>query len=193
LPDLSFRDAYEPNIFASPAELRQWFEKNHDREKELLVGFYKVGSPKPSITWSEAVDQALCFGWIDGIRRSIDGESYQNRFTPRKPKSNRSGVNIRKVEALIAQGLMHPAGLASYALRQEARSRVYSYQMEPHQLAAEFEARFKANPGAWDFFQSQAPYYRRLCINRVMSAKQEKTRISRLESLIQKSAAGRKD
>jgi uncharacterized protein YdeI (YjbR/CyaY-like superfamily) len=181
-----------PIFFATPADLRQWFENNHDREKELLVGFYKVNSGKAGITWPESVDQALCFGWIDGIRKTIDQESYCNRFTPRKPGSNWSAVNINKVAALQQQGLMHPAGLASFDKRTEDRSRVYAYEKTPAPLAQEYEKRFRENQKAWAFFQSQAPYYHRVALNWVMTAKQEKTRLSRLDTLIASSEAGRK-
>jgi uncharacterized protein YdeI (YjbR/CyaY-like superfamily) len=181
-----------PIYFATPAELRQWFEQHHEQEKELLVGFYKVGSGKPSITWSESVDQALCFGWIDGVRRNIGQDSYCIRFTPRKSKSNWSAVNIKKVEALQQQGLLHPAGQACFEKREEARSRVYAYEKAPVLLAEAYERRFRENPQAWDFFQSQGAYYRRVATNWVMTAKQEKTRLSRLETLIQSSEAGRK-
>jgi uncharacterized protein YdeI (YjbR/CyaY-like superfamily) len=172
--------------------LRQWFEQNHDQEKELLVGFYKVGSRRPSITWSESVDQALCFGWIDGVRKSLDPDSYCIRFTPRKPKSIWSAVNIEKVAVLQQQGLMHPAGLASFDKREEDRSRVYAYETAPVQLAEAYEKQFRQNPTAWAFFQSQGAYYRQVAMNWVMTAKQEKTRLSRLETLIRSSEAGHK-
>jgi uncharacterized protein YdeI (YjbR/CyaY-like superfamily) len=181
-----------PTFFATPADLRHWFEKNHDREKELLVGFYKVGSDKPSITWPESVDQALCFGWIDGIRKTLDQESYCIRFTPRKPKSIWSAVNINKVAALQQQGLMQPAGLACFEKRTEDRSAIYAYEKAPVQLAAGYEQQFRENARAWDFFQQQAPSYRQVAMNWVMTAKQEKTRLSRLQTLIAGSAAGRK-
>jgi uncharacterized protein YdeI (YjbR/CyaY-like superfamily) len=179
-------------FFATPADLRQWFENNHDREKELLVGFYKVGSGKPSITWPDSVDQALCFGWIDGVRKTLDQESYCIRFTPRRPKSIWSAVNIKKVAALQQQGLMHAAGLASFEKRSKDRSAIYAYEKAPVQLAADYDRLFRANAPAWDFFQKQAPGYRQVTLNWVMTAKQEKTRLSRLQTLIAGSAAGRK-
>jgi uncharacterized protein YdeI (YjbR/CyaY-like superfamily) len=150
----------------------------------LLVGFYKTGSGKRSITWPQSVDQALCFGWIDGVRRSVDAESYSIRFTPRKPKSIWSAVNINKVEELTAKGLMQPAGLAAYAKREESRSRVYSFENEEQVLKPEYEEQFKANAKAWAFFQAQAPWYKKVSLHRVMTVKQEKTRLSRLEGLI---------
>src|SRR6188768_796879 len=115
-------------FFSKQSDFRKWLEKNHKKETELTVGFYRVGLGKPSITWSEAVDEALCFGWIDGIRKKIDDESYSNRFTPRREKSNWSAININKVEDLKKKGLMHPAGLASYEKRESQRSAVYSYE-----------------------------------------------------------------
>ena len=182
----------EPILFETAASLRKWFIKNHLKEKELIVGFYKVGSGKASVTWSEAVDQALCFGWIDGIRRSIDEESYSNRFTPRKPASNWSAINIRKVEELKKKGLMSEEGLAAFDKRTESRSAIYSYEKEPEKLEREFKKRFKANKKAWAFFQSTAPSYQKACINWVVGARQEATRLSHLEELIRDSEAGQK-
>ncbi len=135
----------KPIFFSTPEEFRKWLEKNHQKEKELLVGFYKVGSKKPSITWPESVDQALCFGWIDGVRRSIDEESYSIRFTPRKPTSIWSAINIKKVEELTKAGLMKPEGLKAFELRKEEKSRVYSHEKETATLDPEFERTFKSN------------------------------------------------
>jgi uncharacterized protein YdeI (YjbR/CyaY-like superfamily) len=174
----------KPIFFPTPADFRRWLEENHERETELLVGFYKVGSGKPSMTWSEAVDQALCFGWIDGVRRAIDAESYSNRFTPRRAKSNWSAVNIKKVEELTAQGLMQPAGLAAYEKREESRSKIYVYENAPKQFSDEFEKRFRANLKAWNFFEKQANWYKKQMVSWVMTAKQETTRERRLEKLI---------
>jgi uncharacterized protein YdeI (YjbR/CyaY-like superfamily) len=179
-------------FFAAQSDFRKWLEKNHDKEIELLVGFYKVGSGKPSMTWSQSVDEALCFGWIDGVRKSIDEESYSIRFTPRKPKSIWSAVNIRKVEELRKQGLMQPAGLAAYDKRDENKSAIYAYEKATVKLDAEFEEKFKANVKAWTFFQSQAPYYLKTAIYWVMNAKQETTKINRLEKLIAASEAQQK-
>ncbi|WP_294252260.1 YdeI family protein [uncultured Chryseobacterium sp.] len=182
----------KPTFFSTPQEFRQWLEKNHQTEKELLVGFYKVGTGKPSMTWSESVDQALCFGWIDGVRRSIDEESYSIRFTPRKPTSIWSAVNIRKMEELTTTGLMTEAGLKAFALRKEERSAIYSHEKEPAVLDPAFEKQFKANKKAWEFFITQAPSYQKVVLHWIMGAKQEKTRISRLEKTIRESEMGKR-
>ena len=174
-------------FFENQNDFRQWLEENHQTETELLVGYYKVGSGKASMTWPESVDQALCFGWIDGIRRSIDAESYSNRFTPRKSNSNWSAVNIKKVEELTRAGLMAPAGLLAFSRRKPEKSEIYSYENEPAVLSPEFEARFKANPAAWNFFNTQPPSYRKPRISWIMAAKQEQTRVSRLDKLIKAS------
>jgi uncharacterized protein YdeI (YjbR/CyaY-like superfamily) len=180
-------------FFATPDEFRAWLEANHQTENELLVGFYKKGSGKPSMTWPESVDQALCFGWIDGIRRSLSEESYSIRFTPRKQGSTWSAVNIKRAGELIELGLMQPAGLKAFEARREDRSRTYSYeQAEAAGFSDEFGAIFRANPTAWDFFQSQAPSYRRIATHWVVSAKREETRRKRLATLIEDSAAGRR-
>ncbi|MEO8287765.1 MAG: YdeI/OmpD-associated family protein [Chloroflexota bacterium] len=182
----------EPVFFATPAELRSWLEENHDKERELLVGLYKKGTGKPSITWPEVVDQALCFGWIDGIRKGIDEESYTNRITPRKPRSNWSAVNIKRVGELTELGLMQPAGLKAFEKRLEEKSVVYSYEQgQPGELPEEYEAEFRANKKAWDFFQAQAPWYRRTSIWRIVSAKKEETQRKRLAALIEASEQGR--
>jgi uncharacterized protein YdeI (YjbR/CyaY-like superfamily) len=181
-----------PTFFATQSDFRKWLEKNHDRENELLVGFYKVGSNKPSMTWTQSVDEVLCFGWIDGVRRSIDSESYCIRFTPRKKKSIWSAVNIRKVEELTKQALMRPSGLAAFEKREDSNSKIYSYEKESVKLSDEFEKKFKANKKAWTFFQSEGTYYQKKAINWVMSAKQENTKISRMEKLIIASETGQK-
>ena len=179
-----------PKFFAKQVDFRRWLEKNHDKESELLVGFYKVGSGKPSMNWSESVDKALCFGWIDGVRRSIDAESYAIRFTPRKPKSVWSAVNIRKVAELTAKGLMKPAGIAAFAKREESKSKIYAYENELMNFSDEFENQFKSNEKAWTFFEKQANWYKKQAINWVMTAKQEATRGRRLEKLIALSETG---
>ena len=179
-----------PIFFTNTAEFRKWLEENYQTETELYVGYYKVSTGKPSMNWSDSVDEALCFGWIDGVRRSIDHESYCNRFTPRNPKSNWSAINIKKVEELIRVGKMTPAGLAAYEKRSESRSGIYSYENQPEKLAPEFENRFKTNPAAWEFFQKQAPSYKKVKIYWVMEARQEQTRLSRLEKLIGACQAG---
>lgn len=175
-----------PLFFATKEEFRKWLKKNHTKEKEILVGFYKKGSGKASINWSEAVDQVLCFGWIDGVRRSIDTESYYNRFTPRKPNSTWSIINIKKVEELTKAGLMTPAGQKTFEARKEAKTGIYSHEME-HMLDPAYEKQFKMNQTAWEFFEKQPPSYKRITIHWLMSAKQEKTRVSRLEKVISES------
>jgi uncharacterized protein YdeI (YjbR/CyaY-like superfamily) len=141
-----------PTFFIQQSDFRKWLEKNHKNKTELLVGFYKTNSGKPSMDWPQSVDEALCFGWIDGVRKSIDGESYCIRFTPRKATSIWSAVNIKKVTALTKLGLMQPAGLASFENRKENKSRIYSYEKEPLKLTGAYEKKFKANKKALDFF-----------------------------------------
>lgn len=175
-------------FFATPAEFRQWLKQHHKKETELIVGFYKVDSGKPSMTWSESVDQALCFGWIDGVRRSIDKESYCIRFTPRRSTSIWSNVNIKKMEVLNKAGLMTAAGQKVFDLRKENKSRIYSHENEPAELDVNFVKQFKKNKSAWNFFNVQAPSYKKVMIHWIMSAKQEKTRLSRLEKTIATSA-----
>ena len=181
-----------PTFFATQDEFRKWLDDYHGSVGELLVGFWKVGSGKPSMTWSESVDQALCFGWIDGVRRKIDDESYTIRFTPRRPKSVWSAINIAKVAGLIASGLMQPAGLAAFEKREEHRSVIYSYENRPREFDPEYEKRFRKNEKAWAHFQAQPFGYRRLMIYWIVSAKQEATRISRLEKLIAASDEGKR-
>lgn len=182
----------KPKFFSSQEKFREWLQKHHATEKELLVGFWKVNSGKPSMSWSESVDQALCFGWIDGVRRSLGDESYTIRFTPRKPKSIWSRINIDKVERLLKAGLMAPAGLAAYDRKEDHRSVIYAYENRPREFGAEYEKEFKKNKTAWKFFDAQPPGYKRLMIYRVVSAKQEATRLSRLKVLIDASAEGRR-
>ena len=183
----------DTRYFETPAEFRAWLAENHATATELGVVLHRKASGKPSMTWSEAVDQALCFGWIDSIARRMDETSRVQRFTPRKPRSNWSAVNINKVKELTARGLMTPAGLAAFARREEARSAVYSY--ENRHLAAldpEREATFKARKRAWEFFSRQPPSYRQTAIYWVMNAKREETRSKRLARLIDLSAARRR-
>lgn len=175
-------------FFPTPQDFRNWLEKNHQTERELLVGFYKVKSKRPSMSWSESVDQALCFGWIDGVRKSIDEESYSIRFTPRKKDSIWSVVNIKKIEELTKAKLMQKAGLEVFKLRKEDKSGIYSHEKEPAQLKPDYEKQFKANTKAWDYFEKQAPSYKKVMIHWIMSAKQEKTQLSRLEKTINESA-----
>jgi uncharacterized protein YdeI (YjbR/CyaY-like superfamily) len=178
-----------PIFFSTQNDFRKWLEENHDKKTEIIVGYYKVGLGKTCLTWSESVDQALCFGWIDGVRRKIDEESYCNRFTPRRADSNWSAVNTAKVAELTAKGLMMPAGIAAYEKRKESRSGVYAYENEAKQLSDEYEKRFKNSETAWNFFEKQANWYKKQMISWVMTAKQEATRQKRLEKLIAASAS----
>jgi len=180
----------EPTFFPTPAAFRKWLETNHASATELLVGFYKRGSGKPSITWPESVDQALCFGWIDGVRRRIDDVRYSIRFTPRKQISNWSAINIARVAELTKLGLMRPAGLRAFEQRREDKSAIYSYENAVRTLDPSDEKTFRANRKAWQFFNAQAPSYRRVCIYWVTSAKKEETRARRLATLINDSANG---
>lgn len=173
-----------PTFFAKQSEFRKWLHKNHKLETELLVGFYKVNSGKPSITWSQSVDEALCYGWIDSVRKSIDKDSYQIRFTPRKSTSIWSAVNIKKVEILIKAGQMQPAGLDSFKKRKDDKSSVYSYENVELVFSYELEKQLKEDKEAWDYFHSLAPGYRKLSIHWVMSAKQTVTQKKRLTELI---------
>jgi uncharacterized protein YdeI (YjbR/CyaY-like superfamily) len=183
----------ENRYFETAAQFRAWLAEHHASAAELGVVLYKKASGKASMTWSEAVDEALCFGWIDSIARRLDENARVQRFTPRKPRSNWSVVNIRKVEELTARGLMTPAGLAAFARRSETRSGVYSY--ENRNLAAldpDREATFLANAGAWAFFSKQPPSYRHTAIYWVMNAKRDETRSKRLAKLIAASTGGRR-
>jgi uncharacterized protein YdeI (YjbR/CyaY-like superfamily) len=180
----------KPVFFRSPDDFRKWLEKNHLIKTELIVGFYKVKTGKPSMTWSQSVDQALCFGWIDGVRKSIDDTRYQIRFTPRKASTIWSSVNVKKVADLTKQGLMHEAGLASFNKRTAARSGIYSHEKTESSFSPGFEKIFRANKKAWAYFQALASSYRKTSIHWVMSAKQEATKEKRLKSLIADSEAG---
>jgi uncharacterized protein YdeI (YjbR/CyaY-like superfamily) len=175
-------------FFVSSSDFRDWLEAHHADARELWVGFYKKNSGKPSITWPESVDQALCFGWIDGVRKSLDTQSYMIRFSPRKPTSIWSAVNMKRAEELITQGLMQPAGEAAYALRKENRSGIYSYEQREASLPGAYEKTLKAHKAAWDFFQAQPPSYRKIAFWWVVSAKKEETRLKRLQKLIEYSA-----
>ncbi|MBV8833696.1 MAG: YdeI/OmpD-associated family protein [Acidobacteriaceae bacterium] len=182
----------KPKFFATAAAWREWLEKYHDQKEELLVGFHKRGSGQPSITWPESVDQALCFGWIDGVRRTIDENSYTIRFTPRKTQSTWSAVNIRRVEELTRQGLMHPAGSEAFERRTANRSAIYAFeQRERPEFTEEQLKRFQANRVAWNFFEAKPPWYRRTATWWVVSAKRPDTREKRLSTLIEDSEHGR--
>jgi uncharacterized protein YdeI (YjbR/CyaY-like superfamily) len=178
----------EPKFFTHAPLFRKWLENNHDRSNELLVGFHKKDSGKKSMTYPEALDEALCFGWIDGVRKSIDASSYTIRFTPRKPRSIWSLVNIKHVERLKAQNRMKPAGLAAFAIRDPKRSGIYSFERVTSELTPEFVKKFSANKKAWKFFEEQPPGYRKIAAFYVMSAKKEETRRRRLDQLIALSA-----
>ncbi len=181
----------EPTFFATPAEFRSWLEKHHAGATELVVGFHKKGSGRPSMTWPESVDEALSYGWIDGVGRRLDETSYTVRFTPRKARSIWSNRNIARVEELTRLGRMRPGGLAAFEARSEERSGVYSFEQErPARLAAAYERQLRADPLAWEHFRSQPPWYRKASIHWVMSAKKEETRLRRLASLIEHSAKG---
>lgn len=182
-----------PTFFARPTDFRGWLKKHASRERELVVGFYKKDSGHPSITWPESVDEALCVGWIDGVRKGIDAVSYQIRFTPRKASSIWSAVNIKRVEVLTAEGRMTAAGLAAFEKRSEAKSRTYAYEQATEAtLTAAAEKQFKGNAAAWTHFTAQAPSYRRQMLWWIASAKQDTTRDKRLATLIEASRQGRR-
>jgi uncharacterized protein YdeI (YjbR/CyaY-like superfamily) len=182
----------KPRFFPSPALFREWLAQHGSDSQELWVGFYEKNSGTPSVTWPEAVDAALCFGWIDGVRKSLSDASYAIRFTPRKAKSTWSAVNIKRAEELTKCGLMQPSGIEAFQQRKEKNSRIYSYeQRQAARLSPAHERRFRANNKAWEFFQRQPPWYRRVATFWVVSAKKEETRLKRLASLIEDSALGR--
>lgn len=174
-------------FFENQEKFREWLTINHEKESELIVGFYKVNSGFPSMTWPESVDQAICFGWIDGLRKSIDEISYQIRFTKRKDNSIWSAVNIAKVENLIKNNLMQEAGLISFSKRKEVKSKIYSYEQDEASFSEAFEIIFKENTSAWEYFTQLAPSYQKTSKHWVMSAKQESTRLNRLQELIKDS------
>ncbi len=181
----------KPRFFQTPAQLRSWLETHHAESRELIIGFHKKGSGKPSITWSESVDEALCFGWIDGVRRSLDETSYVIRFTPRQTRSTWSAVNIAKMEGLLREGRARPAGREAFEARDEERSKIYSYeQRKTAAFDKASEKQFRADAAAWKFFQAQPPWYRRTATWWVISAKKEETRQKRLRTLIDRSARG---
>ena len=183
----------KPLFFPTPADWRRWLAKHHASAGELWVGFYKRGSGKPSITWPESVDEALCFGWIDGVRKSLGAESYVIRFTPRRPGSIWSVVNVRRVGELTKARRMRPAGLRAFEKRTAKKTGVYSFeQRKVAKLPAAYARRFKEKPAAWRFFSEQAPWYQRVTTFWVVNAKQEETRLRRLAILIADSAAGRR-
>ena len=178
--------------FSSPEEFRNWLAQNHATANELFVGFYKKSSGKEGATYSEALDEALCYGWIDGVRRSVDSESYTIRFTPRKSKSIWSLVNVRHVERLQKAGKMAEPGIKAFAVREKQRTGIYAFEQKRPGLSAKFKKLFRANATAWKFFANQAPRYQRTAGYWVRSAKQEETRVRRLAKLMQVSANGRR-
>jgi uncharacterized protein YdeI (YjbR/CyaY-like superfamily) len=183
----------DPNIifFKTPADFRKWLEKNHAKKNEQWVGFHKTGSGKKSITWPESVDQALCFGWIDGLRKGIDEESYKIRFTPRKKSSIWSAVNLKKVDELKKAGLMQEAGLKIFNERNEKNAEKYSFEQKDEiKFLPSYEKKFKANKAAWKWFSASAPSYKKAAMWWVMQAKQEATQLKRLETLIADAANG---
>ena len=180
----------QPKFFTSPKAFREWLERHHDRATELLVGFHKKSAAKKSITYAEALDEALCLGWIDGVRKNLNETSYTIRFTPRKPRSIWSLVNVKHVERLKKEGRMQPAGLEAYERRDEKRTGIYSFENRPRELSPDYEKLFRQNKAAWKFFQQQPPGYKRLMIFRTMSAKKEETQLRRLKQLIEYSEKG---
>lgn len=179
-------------FFPSPSEFREWLEEHHETAEELQVGYRKKGSGLPSMTWPESVAEALCFGWIDGIRKRVDELSYTIRFTPRRPGSIWSAVNIKLAQELIEQGRMRPEGLRAFQARKENKSGIYAYEQRSGTLDKPYEDKLKRNKAAWDFFQAQPPSYRKVAVWWVVSAKKEETRLKRLEKLIEESAQGRR-
>ena len=181
-----------PTFFDSPPKFRAWLLRNHDNHDELWVGYYKKASGIPSITWPESVEQALCFGWIDGIRKSIDETRYMIRFTPRRPTSHWSRVNLETMQRLIADQQVQPSGMAAYERRTEKRSQRYSFEQSKAELPKEYQKRFRSEAEAWKYFQQLAPSYRKASTWWVISAKRKETQLRRLDKLIQHSAQGEK-
>jgi uncharacterized protein YdeI (YjbR/CyaY-like superfamily) len=179
----------KPRFFKGPSELREWLGRHHDSRTELWIGFYRKDSGRSGVSYPEAVDLALCFGWIDGVRRKIDDLAYTNRFTPRKPRSNWSRTNIRRVAGLVAKGAMHPAGIKAFEARTASRTGVYSFERkEAARLPDDMRERFLAKKRAWKYFTSQPPYYQRLTTHWVVSAKKAETRERRFTQLVSRSA-----
>ena len=178
-------------FFAKPAAFRAWLEKRHQIKREQWVGFHRKASGRPSITWPEAVDEALCFGWIDGLRKTIDAESYKIRFTPRRPTSNWSAINIRRMKELMREGRVRPAGIKAFQKRMPERSGIYSYENRKSATLNDAALKlFRTESAAWEFFQSQPASYRQTAIWRVVSAKRPQTQQDRLRKLIALSKAG---
>jgi uncharacterized protein YdeI (YjbR/CyaY-like superfamily) len=183
----------KPTYFRTAAEFRAWLKEHHGTDTELWVGLFKMGTGRPSITWSEAVDEALCYGWVDSVRRGVDADSYMNRFTPRKPTSNWSEVNIRRVEELMKQGRMRAPGRKAFEARKPREAGTYSYEQRYEiELPPDLERRFRAKKKAWAWFRDQGAGYRSMALFWVMGAKKPDTRERRLETLIADSAAARR-
>jgi len=176
--------------FATPTELRDWLTEHHAQATEVWIGFYKKNSGETGITYAEALDEALCFGWIDTVIKSVDEKRFTRRWTPRKKNSIWSQVNIKRVAELTNLGRMHPAGLKTFAERNPAREKLYSYENEPAELDSAYEESFRTNRAAWDFFGAQAPTYQRTVKHWIMRAKREETRLKRLKESIEASARG---
>ena len=179
-------------IFDTPADFRAWLEANHDTARELWVGYYRKGVAKTAMTYREAVEEALCMGWIDGQAGSVSDEVWSNRFTPRRKGSNWSAINIAKIAALRSAGRMHPAGIRAFEERDKRRDATYSYERPPEELPAEYQRRFEGVTTAWAYWQSETPSYRRTASSWVLSAKRPETRERRFASLVADSAAGRR-
>ncbi len=192
LARLGYDRPVDATIFPTAADFRAWLEEHHATAPELWVGYYRKGSGKQSITYSEAVDEALCFGWIDGMTRRIDETSWANRYTPRRARSIWSNVNVRRVELLLEQGRMHPAGIAAFEARRADRTRIYAFEQGAAVLDPALDARLREDPAALAFLEAQPAGYRQTVIHWVMDGKQETTRLRRLEKLIEDSAAGRR-
>jgi uncharacterized protein YdeI (YjbR/CyaY-like superfamily) len=181
-----------PKFFRTPLHFQRWLEKNHAKKRELWVGFHKKASGRPSITWPESVDEALCFGWIDGIRKRIDEISYEIRFTPRRRGSIWSAINIKRARELAKEKRMRPAGLKALAARIENRSGIYSYEQRRAELEEPYNSRLKKNKPVWDFFQARPTSYRKMMSWYIMSAKTEETRSRRFEKLMKAAAKGKR-
>jgi uncharacterized protein YdeI (YjbR/CyaY-like superfamily) len=180
------------NYFPSTHEFRLWLQEHHLSHKEIIVGYYKVKTGKPSMTWSDSVDVALCFGWIDGIRRSVDDESYCIRFTPRNPKSIWSKINIEKVERLTKEGMMTEAGLAAFEKRKNEKSGIYSFENDQRELPDEYQKLLKNNTKAYASFEKMPPSHKKAYIHWILSAKQEKTQLSRFMKMIEALESGKR-
>ena len=179
--------------FATAADFRRWLQKNHATVTELQAGFYKRASGRAGMSYKEAVDELLCFGWIDGVVHKIDADSFTHRVTPRKAGSIWSNINVAHVARLTAAGMMHAAGLAAFAARSAAKTGIYSFEQKGDaKLPPAYERKFRAHAKAWTFFTTQAPWYRRLIIHKIVGAKQEATRLRWLDRAIADSAAHRR-